>query len=305
MTLFSYEIFDAVARQGSFNKAAQQLHLTPSAISHAIAVMEAELGFTLFNRGKNGVTMTSYGASLYPSIRAVLNSDEALQQSIARLNGLEKGKVKLGAFNSVCAGLLPDILKGFMAQFPQIEVEVYQGTYDDVKEWLRTGQVDMAFLSNNCREEFTLTELFREPLLCITPMDWPEPPRGVMTPELMNGQNFVVQWDATDAEMRQFLKKYSIATERRCHVIDDQSNIAMVEASPSCPGCCCASARPGSRSTPSSRKKTAWSVWPFSGPPPWLRLWNRCSATSSSTASTSTESHDNTPRGGCKMQLPR
>ena len=73
MTLFSYEIFDAVARQGSFNKAAQQLHLTPSAISHAIAVMEAELGFTLFNRGKNGVTMTSYGASLYPSIRAVLN----------------------------------------------------------------------------------------------------------------------------------------------------------------------------------------------------------------------------------------
>ena len=174
MTLFSYEIFDAVARQGSFNKAAQQLHLTPSAISHAIAVMEAELGFTLFNRGKNGVTMTSYGASLYPSIRAVLNSDEALQQSIARLNGLEKGKVKLGAFNSICSGLLPSILKGFMAHYPQIEVEVYQGTYDDVKEWLRTGQVDIAFLSNNCREEFVLTELFHEPLLCITPMDWPE-----------------------------------------------------------------------------------------------------------------------------------
>ena len=61
-------------------------------------------------------------------------------------------------------------------------------------------------------------------------MDWPEPPNGVMTPALMNGQNFVVQWDATDAEMRQFLKKYSLSTERRCHVIDDQSNIAMVEA---------------------------------------------------------------------------
>ena len=232
MTLFSYEIFDAVARQGSFNKAAQQLHLTPSAISHAIAVMEAELGFTLFNRGKNGVTMTSYGASLYPSIRAVLNSDEALQQSIARLNGLEKGKVKLGAFNSVCAGLLPQILKSFMASYPQIEVEVYQGTYDDVKEWLRTGQVDLAFLSASCREEFNLTELFREPLLCIVPQDWPEPPNGIMTPELMNGQSFVVQCDATDAEMRQFLKKYSISTERRCHVIDDQSNIAMVEAGP-------------------------------------------------------------------------
>ncbi|MFV8221755.1 hypothetical protein [Faecalibacterium hattorii] len=52
-----------------------------------------------------------------------------------------------------------------------------------------------------------------------------------MTPALMNGQSFVVQCDATDAEMRQFLKKcFKISTERRCHVIDDQSNIAMVEA---------------------------------------------------------------------------
>ena len=206
MTLFSYEIFDAVARQGSFNKAAQQLHLTPSAISHAIAVMEEELGFALFNRG------------------------EALKQSIARLNGLEKGKVRLGVFNSVCASLLPGLLKSFMTHYPQIEIEVYQGTYDDVKEWLRTGQVDVAFLSSTCREEFNLTELFREPLLCIVPQDWPEPENGVMTPALMNGQSFVVQCDATDAEMRQFLKKYKVGTERRCHVIDDQSNIAMVEA---------------------------------------------------------------------------
>ena len=151
MTLFSYEIFDAVARQGSFNKAAQQLHLTPSAISHAIAVMEEELGFALFNRGKTGVTMTSYGASLYPSIRAVLNSDEALKQSVARLNGLEKGKVKVAAFNSVCTCLLPGILKSFKAQYPQIEVEVYQGTYDDMKDWLRNGQTDIAFLSFGCR----------------------------------------------------------------------------------------------------------------------------------------------------------
>ena len=188
------------------------------------------LGFALFNRGKNGVSMTSYGASLYPSIRDVLNSDEALKQSIARLNGLEKGKVKLGVFNSVCASLLPGLLKSFMTHYPQIEIEVYQGTYDDVKEWLRTGQVDIAFLSSTCREEFNLTELFREPLLCIVPQDWPEPENGVMTPALMNGQSFVVQCDATDAEMRQFLKKYKIGTERRCHVIDDQSNIAMVEA---------------------------------------------------------------------------
>lgn len=230
MTLDSYEIFDAVARQGSFNKAAQQLHLTPSAISHAIAVMEEELGFSLFNRGKNGVTMTSYGAELYPSIQAVLNTNEALQQNIAKLNGLEKGKVKLGAFNSACAYLLPQVLKEFKAAYPQIEVEVYQGTYDDVKNWLRTGNVDLAFLSDNSAAEFTLTPLMDDPLMVITPADHPVPADGVMTPELLNGQNFVVQGDATDADVRKFLKKYKIDTRRPAHVLDDMSCIAMVEA---------------------------------------------------------------------------
>jgi DNA-binding transcriptional LysR family regulator len=176
------------------------------------------------------VTMTSYGSSLYPAIRAVLNSDEALQQSIARLNGLEKGKVKLGTFNSVCAYMLPDLLKSFKNQYPQIEVEVYQGTYDDVKEWLRSGQVDIGFLSFSCAEEFDLTPILREPLMCIVPKDWEQPVNGVMTPEMMHDRSFVVQGDATDADVRSFLKKYKIGTYRRCHVIDDMSNIAMVEA---------------------------------------------------------------------------
>ena len=256
MTLFSYEIFDAVARQGSFNKAAQQLHLTPSAISHAIAVMEEELGFALFNRGKNGVSMTSYGASLYPSIRDVLNSDEALKQSIARLNGLEKGKVKLGVFNSVCASLLPGLLKSFAANYPQIEIEVYQGTYDDVKEWLRTGQVDIAFLSSTCREEFSLTELFREPLLCIVPQDWPEPQDG----SAPSAAAMSLTTSPTSPWWKPGL------------------------ASPSCRRCCCGTARPPSRCTPSSRRSTAWWAWPCSARRLWLPPWSRCSTTSWSTA---------------------
>ena len=101
MTLFSYEIFDAVARQGSFNKAAQQLHLTPSAISHAIAVMEEELGFALFNRGKNGVSMTSYGASCI-LLSARCSTATSAEESIARLERVsvprgEAGGIQPGA----------------------------------------------------------------------------------------------------------------------------------------------------------------------------------------------------------------
>ena len=230
MTLFSYEIFDTVAQLGSFNKAATQLHLTPSAISHAVAAMEQEFGFTVFNRGKNGVTMTGSGEALYPAVRAVLNSNEALLQSVAQLNGLQKGRVRLGTFNSACSYLLPGVLKGFTASFPQIDVEVYQGTYDDVKNWLRSGTVDVGFLSGSSAGDMPIEPLLRDPLRCITPAGWPRPAHGVMTPAAMRGQKFVIQGESTDADIQNYLKKYRIETHSCCRVVDDMSNIAMVEA---------------------------------------------------------------------------
>ena len=57
MTLLACQIFSTIAHEGSFARTAEQLHLTPSAISHAVSTMEAECGFPLFTRTKSGVTM--------------------------------------------------------------------------------------------------------------------------------------------------------------------------------------------------------------------------------------------------------
>ncbi|MCI2046554.1 MAG: LysR family transcriptional regulator [Faecalibacterium sp.] len=230
MTLFSYTIFDTVAHQGSFNRAAQQLHLTPSAISHAVAAMEQELGFALFHRSKSGVALTRNGETLYPAVRAVLNSDETLQQMVAQLNGMQKGRVRIGTFNSACTCLLPGILKEFSAQYPQIDVEVMQGTYSDILEWLRSGVVDLGFLSTSSAGGYPIEPLLKDPLCCVVPKGWPVPPEGVMTPEQMRGQRFVIQGEATDADIQNFLQKYKIETLSRCRVVDDMSNLAMVEA---------------------------------------------------------------------------
>ena len=118
MTLLSYQIFKTVAEQGSFRKAADILGLTPSAISHAVAAMEHELGFPVLNRSKLGVTMTNYGEHLLPYINAVLNSDESLHQAIAEFNGLRQGKVKVGCFSSVCTNWLPDVMNSFRKEYP-------------------------------------------------------------------------------------------------------------------------------------------------------------------------------------------
>ena len=76
MTLLSYEIFQNIIEQGSFAKAANLLHLTPSAVSHSISSMEAEIGFSLFIRNKNGVKLTSAGEQILPYLQQVVRSNQ-------------------------------------------------------------------------------------------------------------------------------------------------------------------------------------------------------------------------------------
>ena len=143
MTLLSYQVFLAVVEHQSFQKAAQVLKLTPSAISHAVAGMEAELGSMLFVRSRQGVYLTNYGKELFPYIRNVLNSEEYLQQAVAQFKGMEKGLVRIGTFNSACVEWMPSLLKDFEREHPKVRLDIYQGTYDDVYRWLKDGIVDL------------------------------------------------------------------------------------------------------------------------------------------------------------------
>ena len=125
MTLLAYQVFKTVVEQGSFNKAADLLNLTPSAISHGINAMEKELGFPLFVRNKKGISLTSYGENLLPFINGVLNSEESLQQAIAQVNGLQQGTVKLGCFSSVCTAWIPEIVASFKKDYPNITIQIF------------------------------------------------------------------------------------------------------------------------------------------------------------------------------------
>ncbi len=228
MTLLGYQIFQAVVEQHSFQKAAVILNLTPSAVSHSIANMEKELGFPLFIRNKSGVCLTSYGEELCPYVRAVINSDETLIQQISQINGLEKGSVKLGAFSSVCVNWLPDIVRDFSAIYPHINIEIFQGTYDDVSDWLKSGIIDIGFLSVSSAKELPIVPLYKDRLVCVVPKGFNTLTKGVITLDDMKGQYFVSQRESCDADIQNFLQKYQLNVISNCHVVDDISTVAMV-----------------------------------------------------------------------------
>ncbi len=229
MTLLTYQVFKTVAEAGSFHKAAEQLGLTPSAISHSISAMENELGFSILTRGKSGVSLTSYGEQLLPYVNGVLNSDESLKQAVAEVNGLKKGKVKIGCFSSVCTNWIPSIIHSFNRVYPAIRIEVFQGTYDDVRSWIKTGVCDFGFLSTSSAGDLPIDPIYRDPLLCIVPPDFKkEDDNNYMTIKEMSQHQFVVQRESTDADIQNYLKENAFEVQAGYHVVDDLSTIAMV-----------------------------------------------------------------------------
>ena len=228
MTLLTYQVFKTVADIGSFRKAADILGLTPSAISHAIASMEAELGFSVLTRSKNGVTLTNYGEHLLPYVNAVLNSDESLQQFIAETNGLKAGKVKIGVFSSVCTNWLPQIMSSFEEKYPGVKIEVYQGSYDEVAFWLKNGVVDLGFLSVSSAGDIPIEPLCKDPLLCVLPKNMKPNGQFIEIEEMRNHQ-FVTQRECTDADIQNFLKENKLTVQSNYHVVDDLSTVKLVE----------------------------------------------------------------------------
>ena len=228
MTLLSYQVFMAVVEQESFQKAAQALKLTPSAISHAVSAMEEELGSMLFVRSRHGVYLTNYGKELFPYIKNVLNSDEYLQQAVAQFNGMQKGLVRLGTFNSACVEWLPSLLKDFERKYPKVRLDIYQGTYDDVYHWLRDGIVDLGFLSSTSVGELAYVPVYEDRLVCVTPKGFQTKHPGYVTIEELREQRFVIQREGCDADVNHFLEKYHLSGNGGSRILDDRSAIVLV-----------------------------------------------------------------------------
>ena len=190
--------------------------------------MESELGFPLFIRSKQGVYLTNYGKELFPYIKNVLNSDEYLHQAVAQFNGLQKGVVRVGVFNSACVEWMPSLLKGFEQEYPNVQLDIYQGTYDDVYHWLKDGVVDVGFLSASSVGELANDPIYKDRIVCVVPKDFKTEHPGYITIEELKKQHFVTQREGCDADVNNVMTKYGLPGGGGSYIVDDMSAISLV-----------------------------------------------------------------------------
>ncbi|WP_395108860.1 LysR family transcriptional regulator [Actinomadura sp. SCN-SB] len=179
MQLQQLAYFVAVAEVRHFTQAAEILHVAQPSLSKQIRALEAELGASLFSRARGNITLTPAGETLLPLAKRILADVETARLEVQELAGLRRGRVRLGATPSLCAGLLGDVLRRFHDAYPGIRLIVEEGGSRDLVRDLTRGLLDLALVILPLHGDPPLetTPVLRENLVVASPVEPGKVPR--------------------------------------------------------------------------------------------------------------------------------
>jgi len=136
------QAFIAVAERGSFRAAAEQIHLSPPALSRRIERLESVLGARLFNRTTREVALTSLGRVFLERARAALDDLEAAMLGVADLAASRTGLVTVACVPSAALYFLPAVISSFSARYPGIRLRVVDEAVNTVIASVVSGESD-------------------------------------------------------------------------------------------------------------------------------------------------------------------
>jgi molybdate transport repressor ModE-like protein len=168
-----FAALDAVAREGSFGRAADRLGYTQSAVSQQIATLEKIVGETLIERpgGPRAVSLTEAGELLLRHAEAIVARLEAARADMAALRAGETGALRVGTYQSVGARVLPEVMRRFLADWPGIELGLSEPATDpELYAAVESGALDLAFCSPPLPDgPFEMLELMSDPYVLLVP----------------------------------------------------------------------------------------------------------------------------------------
>jgi molybdate transport repressor ModE-like protein len=168
---------EAVARTGSFGKAAASLGYTQSAVSQQIATLERIVGQRLVERpgGPKPVSLTEAGRLLLTHADAIAARVAAAQADLTALEDGQAGTLRVGVFQSVGQRILPDVMRRFLEAWPQVDVSLTESADDtELLALVERGELDLTFSDMPLVEgPFDSIELMRDPYVLVVPTDSP------------------------------------------------------------------------------------------------------------------------------------
>ncbi|RJF95551.1 LysR family transcriptional regulator [Noviherbaspirillum saxi] len=141
--------FLAVANSLSFSQAAQQMHLSQSALSTLISRLEDAFGTRLFDRTTRSVALTAAGEVLASHADQLLSDLERTVTAVRDVTALRRGRVALAALPSLAARVIPPLFRSFSEKYPDIQLSLIDTLSEPAFELVREGRVDFALTAAN------------------------------------------------------------------------------------------------------------------------------------------------------------
>ena len=144
MELRVLRYFLTVAKEQSFTKAAEQLHITQPTLSRQMAAFEEELGVTLFIRSGKKISLTEEGILLKRRALEILNLEEKTLEELKGKEDVVEGNITIGCGEFAAVETLAEICKTYKEKYPLVQIVLHTATADAVYEMMNKGLVDIA-----------------------------------------------------------------------------------------------------------------------------------------------------------------
>ncbi len=227
VTLTQLRALDAVAKHGSYSEAALETMQSQSTLSHAIGELEKGLDAKIFERGRQGATLTKLGERLLEHARNALDSVKAFEQEVRLDKETLSGTIKLMSIRSAATFILPPIISDFMQRYPKVQFEFLEEGDDDnmIEDALRAGRADLGILESPFLGDGLVEfEIARDEYLLLEP----QKQRAVRSWQEIRKKPFIMCVGGCTRHLREHWENLGIPLEPAFRVREDSVILGMV-----------------------------------------------------------------------------
>jgi DNA-binding transcriptional LysR family regulator len=229
MDLRQLEIVRAIAETGSFTAAGTRLHVSQSAISRQILLLEDEFHERLFVRLGRRVQITAAGEALLQLAHRVFNDIRDTSASITDRQKVLTGSINLVGGMTVCLYVFPPLLKEFRKHHPQVEIRVATGGTQRLMRRVRSGQADLALLTLPVNDPaLTSVPVMREELMLVMPANHPLANKDSVGVEALVGQPFIVFEQGSNT--RRTLDEFFVREQIKPRIVTESENVEIIKS---------------------------------------------------------------------------
>lgn len=224
-----YQIVCMVVDCGSLKRAADELGYTQSAVSQAVKALERELGTTIIERGKQGVSLTRDGKQYLPYLRQIVTAEAELEGKRQELLGLSSTDIRIATFTNVSRTVLPRVIRDFGALHPGVHFTLKQGDYTRNAQWVHDGMVDFCFTARGFTAGLQKRVVYHDELVALLPATHPLAAKEKVTLADLTSEPFVLLDEGEQSLVLDAFAAHGLSPHVTSEVTDDYTIMAMVE----------------------------------------------------------------------------